>query len=131
MAAGQDNRSLGELFADLARETSTLVRQELRQAGTEIGQRASGVGKDVGLLAVGAAVGYAAFLALIAAVIAGLADIGLDWWLAALLVALVLGVLAYAAIARARAAITQADLLPRHAMENLKEDQEWAKEQIR
>jgi len=131
MAAGQDNRSLGELFADLARETSTLVRQELRQAGTEIGQRASGVGKDVGLLAVGAAVGYAAFLALIAAVIAGLADIGLDWWLAALLVSLVLGVLAYAAIARARAAITQADLLPRHAMENLKEDQEWAKEQIR
>jgi hypothetical protein len=131
MAAGQDNRSLGELFADLARETSTLVRQELRQAGTEIGQRASGVGKDVGLLAVGAAVGYAAFLALIAAVIAGLADIGLDWWLAALIVALVLGVLAYAAIARARAAITQADLLPRHAMENLKEDQEWAKEQIR
>jgi len=130
MAAGQDNRSLGELFADLARETSTLVRQELRQAGTEIGQRASGVGKDVGLLAVGAAVGYAAFLALIAAIIAGLVDIGLDWWLAALLVSIVLGMLAYVAIDRARAAISQADLLPRHTMDNLKEDQEWAKEQI-
>jgi len=130
MAAGQDNRSLGELFADLARETSTLVRQELRQAGTEIGQRASGVGKDVGLLAAGAAIGYAAFLALVAAIIAGLADIGLDWWLAALLVSVVLGGLAYVAIARARAAIKQADLIPHHAMENLKEDQEWAKEQI-
>jgi predicted phage tail protein len=118
------------LFADLARETSTLVRQELRQAGTEIGQRASGVGKDVGLLAAGAAIGYAAFLALVAAIIAGLADIGLDWWLAALLVSVVLGGLAYVAIARARAAIKQADLIPHHAMENLKEDQEWAKEQI-
>jgi hypothetical protein len=130
MAAGQDNRSLGELFAELARETSTLVRQELRQAGTEVGLRASGVGKDVGLLAAGLAIGYAAFLALVAAIITGLVDIGLDWWLAALLVSVVLGGLAYAAIARARAAIGRADLLPRHAMENLKEDQEWAKEQI-
>jgi predicted phage tail protein len=118
------------LFADLARETSTLVRQELRQAGTEIGQRASGVGKDVGLLAAGAAIGYAAFLALVAAIITGLADIGLDWWLAALLVSVVLGGLAYVAISRARAGIKQADLIPHHAMENLKEDQEWAKEQI-
>jgi len=130
MAAGQDDRSLGELFADLARDTGTLVRQELRLAGTEVGQRASGVGKDIGLLLAGAAVGYAAFLTLIAAIIVGLVDIGLDWWLAALLMAIVLGVLASVAIARARAAISKADLLPRHTMGQLKEDQEWVKEHI-
>jgi hypothetical protein len=79
MTEGRDDRSLGDLFADLAHETSTLVRQELRQAGTEMGQRASGVGKDVALLAAGAVVVHAAFLALVAAIIIGLADLGLPW----------------------------------------------------
>ncbi len=130
MAEGRDDRSLGELFAELAHETSTLVRQELRQAGTEIGQRATGVGKDVGLLAAGAVVVHAAFLALVAAIILGLADLGLSWWLAALIVALVLTGVGYAVISRARLAIKNADILPHHTMDNLKEDQEWAKEQI-
>ncbi len=130
MAEGRDDRSLGELFAELTHETSTLVRQELRQAGTEIGQRATGVGKDVGLLAAGAVVVHAAFLALVAAIILGLADLGLSWWLAALIVALVLTGVGYAVISRARLAIKNADILPHHTMDNLKEDQEWAKEQI-
>ena len=130
MAEGRDDRSLGELFAELTHETSTLVRQELRQAGTEIGQRATGVGKDVGLLAAGAVVVHAAFLALVAAIILGLADLGLSWWLAALIVALVLTGVGYAVISRARSAIKNADILPHHTMDNLKEDQEWAKEQI-
>ena len=130
MTEGRDDRSLGELFADLAHETSTLVRQELRQAGTEIGQRASGVGKDVAQLAVGAVVAHAAFLALVAAIIIGLADLGLPWWLAALVVALLLSIAGYAVIGRARTAIKQADILPHHTIDNLKEDQEWAKEQI-
>lgn len=130
MAAGGDDRSLGDLFADLARQTSTLVRQELRQAGTEMGQRASGVGKDVGVLAAGAVVLHAGFLAVVAAIIIGLADLGLSWWLAALLVGVVLAGIGYALVGRARAAIKRADLLPRQTMETVREDQEWAKEQI-
>ena len=34
--APQDNRSLGELFAELSRETSTLIRKEIELARTEI-----------------------------------------------------------------------------------------------
>lgn len=130
MAAGRDDRSLGELFAELARETSTLVRQELRQAGTEMGQRATGIGKDAALLVAGGVVVHAAFLALVAAIILGLGDLGLSWWLAALIVALVLAGVGAAVIAKARTAIKQADILPHHTMDNLKEDQEWVKEQI-
>jgi len=130
MADGRDDRSLGELFADLARQTSTLVRQELRQAGTEMGQRATGVGKDVGVLAAGAVVLHAGFLAVVAAIIIGLADLGLSWWLAALLVGIVLAGIGYVLVGRARAAIKRADLLPRQTMETVREDQEWAKEQI-
>jgi hypothetical protein len=130
MAEGRDDRSLGELFGDLARETSTLVRQEIRQAGTEMGERVSGVGKDVGVLVVGAVVAHAGLLALVAAAILGLGDLGLSLWLAALIVGIVLAGLGYALVMRARTAIQQADVLPRRTMENLKEDQEWIKEQI-
>lgn len=131
MSEGRDDRSLGELFAELARETGTLVRQELRLAGTEVSQRVTGVGKDVGLLTVGAVVIHAGFLAVVAAIILGLGDLGLSWWLAALIVGLVLAVIGYALVGRARSTIQRADILPRHTMDSVREDQEWMKEQIR
>ena len=130
MADGRDDRSLGELFAELASEIGTLVRQELRQAGTEVGQRATSVGKDVGVLVAGAVVIHAALLALVAAAIAGLADLGLSWWFAALIVGVVLAGIGYALVQRARSAIQRADIMPRHTIENLREDGEWAKDQI-
>ena len=130
MAEGRDDRSLGELFAELASEIGVLVRQELRQAGTEVSQRASGVGKDVGVLAAGAVFMHAALLALVAAAIIGLADLGLSWWLAALIVGIALAGLGYALVQKARSAIQRADILPRRTIENLREDQDWVKEQI-
>jgi tetrahydromethanopterin S-methyltransferase subunit G len=130
MAQGRDDRSLGELFAELASEIGTLVRQELRQAGTEVSQRATSVGKDIGVLVAGAVVIHTALLALVAAAIIGLADLGLDWWLAALIVAVVLAGIGYALVQKARSAIQRADILPHHTIDNLKEDTEWAKDQI-
>lgn len=130
MAQGRDDRSLGELFAELAGEIGTLVRQELRQAGTEMGQRASSAGKDVGALVGGAVVIHAGLLALVAAAIIGLADLGLSWWLAALIVGLLLAGIGFAVVQRARSAIKRADILPHHTIDNLREDQAWVKDQI-
>lgn len=130
MTGGRDDRSLGELFAELASEIGTLVRQELHQAGTEVSQRATSAGKDVGALVAGAVVIHAGLLALVAAAIVGLADLGLSWWLAALMVGFLLAAIGFAVVQRARSAIQRADILPRHTIDNLKEDQEWAKEQI-
>jgi uncharacterized membrane protein YqjE len=125
----KEERSLGDLFADLAQDTGTLVRQELRLAGNELGENVSRLGKDAGMLAAGGVILFAGFLALIATVILVLGELGLDWWLAALIVtAVVLGIGA-ALAARARAALKNADLMPRQTIETLKEDQEWIKEQ--
>lgn len=129
MVEGRDERSLGDLFAELARETSTLVRQELELASTEMSQRASRAGKDAAILVLGGAVAYAGFLALVAAVILVLGELGLPWWLAAFIVgALVIGA-GSALVTRARAALQRADLLPRKTIETLKEDREWVNEQ--
>ena len=130
MQAGQDDRSLGELFAELAQETSTLVRQEVELARVELGQKAAGVGRAVASLVLGGAVAYAGFLAIMAAVIVALADVGLAWWLSALLVGAVVAGVGYALVARARTALQRVELAPRRTVETLKEDREWAKEQI-
>ncbi len=130
MSDRSDDRSLGELFADLAQETSLLVRQEMRLAGEEIGERTGRVGRDIGLALVGGLLLHASLLTLIGAMVLILADLGLDWWLAALIVAVVVGLGGYALVKRAGAAIKRADILPRRTIEQLKEDQEWVKEQI-
>jgi len=123
-------RSLGELFAELARETSTLVRQEVALAKTEMTQKATQVGRDAGMIGIGGAIAYAGLLALIAAAILGLGEL-IPLWLSALIVGLVIAVIGYAVIQKGIGALKRVDLTPRETIETLKEDAEWAKEQTR
>lgn len=132
MAQPRDDRSLGELFGELVRETSTLVRQEVQLAKAELSRNAAEAGRGVASLVVGGAVIYAGLLAMIAAAILGLgeAGLGLPWWLAALVVGIVVAAIGALLVSRARAALKGANLAPTQTVETLKEDKEWAKEQI-
>jgi len=127
---GKDERSLGELFAELAQDTSTLVRKEVQLAKTEMSQKASRVGKDVGFLAAGGAVAYAGLLAVLAGVIVLLGQV-IPMWLSALLVGLVVAGVGYFLVRRGLDALKREDLAPRQTIETLKEDQQWAKDQTR
>ncbi len=129
MREQQDNRSLGDLFSDLARDTGTLVRQEVTLATTEMTQKATRVGKEIGILAVGGAVLYAGFLALLAALIIGLGQLALPWWLSAFLVALVVLAVGGVMVWQALAALKRTNLVPEQTIDTLKEDAEWAKAQ--
>jgi len=126
----KDDRSLGELFSELAQETSTLVRQEVQLASTEMGHKASRVGKDVGFLAAGGAVAYAGLLAILAGVIVLLGQV-IPMWLSALLIGLVVAGVGYFLVRRGLDALKREDLAPRQTIETLKEDQQWAKDQTR
>jgi hypothetical protein len=123
-----DDRSLGELFSELSQETTTLIRQEVQLAKTEMSQKASRVGKDVGFLAAGGAVAYAGLLAIIAGVIA-LLGLAIPLWLSALLVGVVVAAVGYFLVRKGLDALKQEDLAPQQTMETLKEDKEWAKDQ--
>jgi hypothetical protein len=120
--------SLGELFAELSREMTTLVRQEVRLAGTEVSQQVAGVGRHVGMLAAGGLIAYAGFLALIAAIVMLLANV-IAWWLSALLVGLVVAAIGYFMVRRGMDALKQMDLMPRQTVATIKEDIAWAKDQ--
>jgi alkylation response protein AidB-like acyl-CoA dehydrogenase len=126
---GRDDRSLGELFAELSEEMRTLVRQEMNLAKAEMTQKASRVGKDLGFLGAGGAVAYAGLLAIVAGIIFVLAEIGLALWLSALLVGIVVAAVGYFLVRKGLDALKREDPVPRQTMETLKEDKEWAKDQ--
>jgi hypothetical protein len=125
-----DERSLGELFADLARETGTLVSREVALARTEMTEKAARVSKDIAFLAIGGLVAYAGLLAIIAALILVLAANGVPLWVSALIVGLIVASLGYVLVQRGLTALKREDLAPRQTIESLKEDTQWAKEQI-
>jgi len=129
MSGQQDNRSLGELFSALAADTGTLVRQEVELAKTEMTQKATRVGKDIGFLLAGGAVAYAGFLAILAAIAIGLAQLGLPWWVATLLVGLVVAGIGGFLVMRGISALRQETPVPQQTIDTLKEDAEWAKAQ--
>ena len=130
MQQNKEERSLGELFADLARDTATLVSQEVALARTEMTAKASAVGKDIAFLAVGGMIAYAGLLAIIAAIIALVAQF-VPLWVSALIVGLVVAGIGYVLVQRGLTALKNQELAPRQTIESLKEDTQWAKEQIR
>ena len=130
MAQVRDERSLGDLFTELARETSTLVRQEMQLAKAELTQSATEAGRAVAFLLIGGAVAYAGVLFLLLAVVYGLIAAGIDPWLSAGLVGLIVVIIGGVLVMRARASLSAATAGPRRTVATLKEDTEWAKEQL-
>lgn len=125
-----ENKPLGDLFSDLAGEMSELVRKEVALAKVEVGQKAKFIGKNVGYLVIGGAVAYAAMLTIIAGIIM-LLDKAMPNWGAALLVGVVVGVVGWLLISKARAALQATDVTPQQTVESLKEDAAWVKQQIK
>lgn len=126
-----DERSLGELFGDLARDMGTLVSQELALARTELTDKAARVGKEIAMLAIGGLVAYAGLLAIIAAVIVLIADRGVPLWVAALIVGLIVAGIGYVLVQRGISALRHEDFTPRQTIQSIKEDTQWVKEQVR
>src|SRR5688500_14627804 len=102
MDARRDDRSLGQLFGDLSRQLTTLVRQEFELARTEVTSRAGAATRDAALIGVGGALAYAGLLVLLAAVVLVLVQAGLEPWLAALIVGLLVAAAGGALVMRGR-----------------------------
>jgi Putative Actinobacterial Holin-X, holin superfamily III len=122
-------RPVGDLVKQLAGQTSTLVRQELDLAKAEMSQKASIAGKGAGLLGGAAVVGLLAAGSLTACLILALSEVIPDW-LAALIVAVVMGAIAAVLALQGRNRIRAATPpVPEQTVETVKEDVEWAKTQ--
>ncbi len=125
MTRMQGERSLGELFAELSRETGVLVRKEVELATTEMTSKARVAGSHVGIVAAGGALAHAGLLVLLAAFVIGLAQLGVTPWLSALIVSIVTMTVGYVLVNRGLSNLRRTSVAPRQTIESLKETATW------
>ena len=125
------DRSLGELLKQLSQETTQLVHQELELAKAELTQKGKQAGAGAGMFGGAGALGLAALGALTACFILALNAV-MPAWLAALIVAVVYGIIAFVLVKQGQARVRRATPpVPTQTIETVKEDVEWAKTQMR
>jgi uncharacterized membrane protein YqjE len=124
-------RGLGALLRDLAEGSAELVRGEVRLARMELGAAAGAAARGTAFIAVGGVLLLLGTLATFTGLVLLVGDQWLprdQYWLAALLVALVTGGIAAWFAMRGRALLSPAALAPHETVATLKEDKEWLKQ---
>jgi len=127
-AEAGDPRSIGEIVADISTDLTTLVRQELELAKTELKQEAAEAGKGAGLLG-GAGVAGHLVLVFLSLAVMFLLD---DWMtveLAALIIAALWAIVAAALALTGRKALQESNPQLPQTQQTPKEDVAWARAQ--
>jgi uncharacterized membrane protein YqjE len=120
------DQSVGELLGRVTGDLSTLMRQEVELAKVEIKEEATKAGKASGMLAGAGAVGYLVLVFLSLALMFALDQVMPIGW-AALITAVVLGIVAAVLFVLGRKRFQQVNPKPEQTVETLKEDVQWAK----
>ena len=121
------DQGLGDLVRELSGQLSTLVRQEVELAKTELTEKGKKAGIGAGLLG-GAAIAALLTLGTLTALLILALDTAMAAWAAALIV-----MLSWAAVAAALALIGRSKLrevgkpMPEKTVETVKEDVQWLK----
>jgi cbb3-type cytochrome oxidase subunit 3 len=120
-------RPLSEVARDLTRDLSLLVRQEVELAKAEMAQKGRVMAPGLGMIGGAGVVGLMAAGAVTAFLILVLSLV-LDAWLSALIVAVILGGVAYVLVKQGKGRVDEAGApVPEQTIETVKEDVEWAK----
>jgi hypothetical protein len=129
MAERLDNRSIGELLAELSRETSQLVKKEMELATTEMTAKARRAGAQAGITAAGGALVHAGLLVFLAALVLGLSELGVTPWLSALIISAVTIGIGYMLVNRGLAQLRGTSVAPTRAIQSMKEESTWTTRQ--
>ena len=129
-AIRHEERSLGQLFGELAEETRTLLRQEMDLAKTELSEKAAFAGKNAGFAAAGGLVILMGALPVIAGIVIALGH-AIGYATSAFIVGIVLMAIGAFLTMKALKAFKSEPLAPVKTQRQLKETKEWAKEQMR
>jgi uncharacterized membrane protein YqjE len=124
----RDDRSLGQIVSDVAQDLTTLVRQELDLAKTEVKQEASRAGKGVGMLGGAGVAGHLAliFVSLCAMFVLNNA---MPIEVAALIVTVFWAIVAAVLALTGKKALDRTNPALPQTQRSLKEDAAWAKQQ--
>lgn len=130
--------SIPVLLRDLREETTTLLRQEVALAKTELKENISHMTSHAVHIAVGGFVAYAGIIVLLIGIGhllgAVLMKAGMDpqvaQWLAPAIVGLVVAIIGWIMLSKARHAIAQDDLAPRQTIDSLRDNKQWAQSKL-
>jgi hypothetical protein len=134
-----DSRSIANLIKELRDETTLLLRQEVALAKTEIAEKAAKAAWNAAYLAIGAVIGLISGLFLLLTVSFlltwGLIEAGVNrhvsYWLAPLILAVIIGGVAAALIGKAIATFRDVETLaPRKTIDSLQENKQWATQKV-
>jgi len=125
-----ENRPIADLFAELKKETTTLLQKEMELFRVEILGKIAQLVKDVAALGVGGVLLYTGFLTLVAALVLGVAEF-ISPWLSALLVGGLLCLVGVILLAKGQKDIAQMKITPEKTAQTLKETAKWAKTQMK
>jgi hypothetical protein len=130
--------TIGSLLSELREESTTLLRQEVALAKAELGEKASQLGKNTAKIATGGAVAYAGAIVLLIGVgylaSHGLVALGLSeslsQWLGFVLVGVIVALIGWIMLAKAKKALNAENLTPRETVASLRENKRWAQTKI-
>jgi Putative Actinobacterial Holin-X, holin superfamily III len=124
-------KPLGELVQDLSRQTSALIRQEMRLAQAELSEKGRHASKGAGMFGGAGAVALYGVGALVAAAILGLATV-LEPWIAAAAVGAALLIVAGVLALTGKKELEEAGPpKPEQALESVQRDVETVKARAR
>jgi Putative Actinobacterial Holin-X, holin superfamily III len=133
----KDDRSIGQLLKELTHESSLLLKQEVNLAKTEMSEKASRVGTNLGHVAVGGAVAFLGAIALLLFAVYGLTSLldqflplGVAVWLAPLIIGAILAGVGYSMIKKSLETLKRESVAPEKTTQSLQENKEWLKEKI-
>jgi len=126
----QNGRSVPEVLQDIVGNIQEIIRSEFRLAKAEFKQEASKAAPPVKVIVAGAVIGFYALGFLLFTAVMGLATM-MATWLAALIVGAVLGIVALTLITTASKRLKHVNAVPERTIETMKENVQWAKNQIK
>ena len=133
-----EQSNIVDLLKNLRDDTTTLVRDEISLAKTEISEKIASATRNVGYLAAGALVAYAALIIILQGISLLLRDLfisaGMNPASASLLGFLIVGagvgVVGALLIVKALNTLKKEPLTPTKTAETLKEDKEWVQNKV-
>jgi xanthine/uracil permease len=130
MAANLETRSVGELLRDLANDVTALIRQEMTLARTEAQDKVQQTVVAVMAIVAGALIAFAALIILLDALVYGLTEAGLERWLAALIVGVVVALIGFLLVRKGQKDLSATRLAPERTAANVRKDINLVKEQV-
>jgi len=124
MTQAMQDRSVADLLGDLARETGTLVRQEVKLATTEMTDKARVAGRQVAVMAGGAICGFVSLLTLVAALVRGIGT-AIPLWASALIVGIGLAIVGGGLGVVGLVTLEHLDPRPRQSIREIEETTSW------